>query len=97
MGKPIYNFFELGDRPTLKDCNTLGVTIHSKFLWKFSKQGYKVEIKGVKAGEFRAPKKGEWYLSGAIPQVWRAPNDLTQEFIICRLVAVTKVVTHEEV
>jgi hypothetical protein len=34
-----------------------------------SKQRY------VKTGEFRAPKKGEYYLSGAIPCAYRAPND----------------------
>lgn len=25
---------------------------------------------------FRPPRKGEFYLSGAIVQAWRAPNDL---------------------
>lgn len=26
------------------------------------------------AGEFREPKRGEFYLSGAIVEAWRAPN-----------------------
>lgn len=30
----------------------------------------------------RPPKKGEHYLSGAIPQAWKASNDLTVEFFI---------------
>jgi hypothetical protein len=34
-----------------------------------------------KAG-FRAPKKGEWYLSGAIVEAYQAPNDLTAEYQI---------------
>lgn len=39
-------------------------------------------------GEFRAPKKGEWFLSGAIPEAYRAPNDLPgQEYQILRLVS----------
>lgn len=27
-------------------------------------------------GEFRSPLAGEWYLSGAIPEAYQAPNDL---------------------
>lgn len=30
----------------------------------------------------RCPKKGEHYLSGALPQAWKAPNDLSTEFYI---------------
>ena len=37
-----------------------------------------------RTGEFRAPKKGEYYLSGAIPQAYRALNDLTQVYHILR-------------
>jgi hypothetical protein len=40
----------------------------------------------------RPPKKGEWYLSGAAINAYRAPNDLTTEFHIaklCRVEAVT--------
>lgn len=40
-------------------------------------------------GEKRAPRKGEWYLSGAIPAGWFAPNDLDSVFWICELVVVT--------
>lgn len=40
----------------------------------------------IRTGETRAPKRGEWYLSGAIPEGYQAPNDLTQEFQICKLV-----------
>jgi hypothetical protein len=35
-------------------------------------------------GEFRAPKRGEYYLSGAIITAYRAPNDLTQVFWIAK-------------
>lgn len=33
-------------------------------------------------GEFRPPKKGEFYLSGAIITAYRAPNDLSSPFWI---------------
>jgi hypothetical protein len=39
-------------------------------------------------GEFRAPRKDEWYLSGAIPQAYRAPNDLTMSFYIVKIVKI---------
>jgi len=37
-------------------------------------------------GEFRAPKKGEWYLSGAIIEGYKAPLDLSTPFHIARLI-----------
>jgi hypothetical protein len=41
--------------------------------------------KGWKTGEFREPKKGEYYLSGTIPEIYQAPNDLTIKFWICKI------------
>jgi len=34
----------------------------------------------------RPPKKGEWYLSGAIPAAYKAPNDLSTEYLIAEIV-----------
>jgi hypothetical protein len=31
---------------------------------------------------FRRPKKGEYYVSGAIPEAYRAPNDLPTEYLV---------------
>lgn len=36
----------------------------------------------VPTGEFRTPKKGERYISGAIPVAYLAPNDLRTEYHI---------------
>lgn len=44
------------------------------------------EYAAVRTGERRAPRKGEWYVSGAIPEAYRAPNDLTIEHQIARIV-----------
>lgn len=33
-------------------------------------------------GQFRPPRKGEWYLSGARVQAWKAPNDLSTSYWI---------------
>jgi hypothetical protein len=46
-------------------------------------------VKGVSAqwtGEKRPPRKGEWYLSGAIIEAYLAPNDLSTPYHIARLV-----------
>lgn len=34
------------------------------------------------SGQKRCPKKGEYFLSGAIPEVYLATNDLTTEYHI---------------
>jgi len=35
-------------------------------------------------GEYRAPKRGEWYLSGAIIDAYQAPNDLDTAYWIAQ-------------
>jgi hypothetical protein len=40
-------------------------------------------------GEFRCPRKGEWYLSGAKIQAWLAPNDLSTAYWIADVVPQT--------
>jgi len=37
---------------------------------------------------FRCPRKGEWYISGAEPEAYRAPNDLSSEYRIAELIEV---------
>ena len=32
----------------------------------------------------RAPKRGEWFASGAIPMAYKAKNDLVTEYIVVR-------------
>ena len=45
----------------------------------------RVNAKMFKAtGEWRSPRKGEFYLSGAVIEAYRAPNDLAQRFWIAK-------------
>lgn len=44
------------------------------------------QFAAVRTGEKRPPMKGEWYISGAIPEAYRAPNDLTHDHVIARIV-----------
>lgn len=34
--------------------------------------------------EYREPKRGEYFISGAIPEVYKAPNDLTEKYRIAK-------------
>lgn len=46
-------------------------------------------IKGayaINTGVKRQPKKGEYYLSGATPMAYRAPNDLGTSYLIAEIV-----------
>lgn len=64
------------DREALGIGHTLGAACSSR------------NVMAIKAGEYRAPKAGEWYLSGALVEAWRAPNDLSTNFHIVKLVKV---------
>ena len=50
-------------------------------------------IMAVNSGIKRPPKKGEWYLSGAIVAAYKAPNDLSTPYVIANLVRVKEVKT----
>jgi hypothetical protein len=49
-----------------------------------------VDHRIISTGEYRPPKKGEWYISGAIAEGYETPNDLpdTMKFWIGKLVKV---------
>jgi hypothetical protein len=51
--------------------------------YKYPPNRFRVEA----TGEFRPPKRGEWYISGAIPEAYLAPNDLTVSYHIGVLVS----------
>jgi hypothetical protein len=44
------------------------------------------------SGEFRPPKAGEWYISGAIPAGYYTKNNLSTAYNIAQRVRVKKVV-----
>lgn len=41
-------------------------------------------------GEFREPKRGELFISGAIPEAYKATNDLKQKYHIAKDVNILK-------
>lgn len=52
------------------------------------------KIMAINSHEFRCPNKGEWYLSGATPRAYKAPNNLSTRFYIAKIVRVEKVVEY---
>lgn len=50
----------------------------------------KRKIRAIDSGEYRSPKKGEFYLTGAVISAYRAPNDYPEysKFRIAKLVEV---------
>lgn len=48
-------------------------------------------VRAVRSGEWRAPKKDEWYLSGADVVAYRAKGDMSTPYLIARLVEVEEV------
>lgn len=42
---------------------------------------------------FAIPRKGDWYVSGAIPMAYKAPNDLNSSFLCVRPTHYAKLVT----
>jgi len=92
MAKYKDKLYRLADQPTSKESKALGVldkpcTDDPSVSLPAGMLG-KIQLRGVRTGEYRAPKAGEWYLSGAEPEAWKARNDLTSPYYILRLVRV---------
>lgn len=83
--------YRLNDLMTHEECERFGVpSDRALTMWWASPKCDGISIMAVHAGEFRTPCAGEWYLSGAKPAAWRAPNDLSTKFHIMRLVKVKR-------
>ena len=78
MTQKIYKIADLGRVP-------------GEIIRRFSNAGWVNKVRAIPTGEFRTPQKGEWYLSGALPAAYYAPNDLGIAFHILRLVIVETV------
>ena len=68
-------YFPLADEPSAEELSELGVLD-------------KVGVRAMTTGEKRKPARGEWYLSGAIIEAYRASNELSDEYYIAHLVVV---------
>ncbi len=57
----------------------------------YNRHGYRIQA----TGEFRQPRMGEWYISGAIPEGYQALNDLPSKYHIGQLVRVRERIVTE--
>lgn len=71
--------YRLADMPTTEET---GVTFRDLYQGAF---------RAVPTGEKRAPKAGEWYLSGAVVEAYKARGDFDSEYLIAKLVRVERV------
>lgn len=85
--------YPLGDSLTFEERAKFGIGVSQEALQAMREN--KIEMRAVLVAprEFRRVRKGEWYLSGAIPSAYRAANDLECKYYICRLVKTQTVVT----
>jgi hypothetical protein len=57
--------------------------------YRYEGQGLECSRRGsyaINTGVKRPPKKGEYYLSGATPMAYKAPNDLSQAYLIAEII-----------
>jgi hypothetical protein len=83
-------FYPLADWPQTEDWKRLGL---DKKPFE-ERMRLKRDIKAVNTNEFRLPKQGDWFLSGAIVEAyrWNSPTPGTSKCHIAKLV-LTKTVT----
>ena len=82
-------YYPIADRLNAMERESLG--LDPKDFNKPLPQGQRIVAR--RTGNYREPKAGEWYLSGAIVEAYRAPNDLSTPYHIARLVRVEEQVT----
>ena len=80
-------YFRIADRVSIDEARKLGIKWpQCNSPWRRFGDIAMAE----RTNEFRPPRKGEWYLSGASPAAYKAPNDLSQAFRIMRLVGIRR-------
>lgn len=85
------HLFPLADRPTMADLKPFGIDS------VFSREARNLRAKGI--GEFRPPKKGEWFLSGNPIDAYRhnTAATLSISYYIAKLVMTETVTIVREV
>lgn len=80
-----HKLYPLGDGLSSEERKFFGITLNDVLAR---------DISAVRTAFRRCPKKGEWYLSGAIATAYKAPNDLSTEHRIAKLVKTETITIH---
>lgn len=83
-------FYPVYDHVPLETRRKLGLP--DNFSQAVNMGAFNKHLRAIFTGEKRPPKRGEWYISGSIPYAYRAPNDLTTEHHIAKLVRVEETI-----
>lgn len=83
-------FYPLGDILSVEERREFGAGKEQRY----GNLGGGQSVRAAKTQAFREPRKGEWYLSGALATAYRAPTDLEIGYRIMCLV-VTRTTTVE--
>jgi len=80
-------------------CSNIGVRTEFKFCpycggqfivppkrYRYERMAYNDGSYAINTKQYRTPKKGEYYISGAVPMAYIAPNDLSQNFYIAEII-----------
>ena len=67
--------------------NTTG-TLNTRDLYPIGEHHTLKSRAAIWTGERRRPKRGEWYLSGAIIEAYQTPSDMPDEHPIAKIVRV---------
>lgn len=83
-------YYQVIDRPTWRELKVLGFHESFQILVAMGKpfRPDMVGLVAVKTNQYRKPLRDEWFLSGAIPEVFRASCDYAHEYHIMRLIAI---------
>lgn len=85
--------YKLGDPLNSEERKRFGMTTFQEGMIAMRSEKDGLLVRAQMTGESRPPKKGEWYISGALPVAYRAPNDLSTDYLIATLSQVKKTTT----
>ena len=83
-------YYPVIDHPTTAELKVLGFQKNFNIIIAMGRpfRPDMVGLVAVKTNQYRKPLRDEWFLSGAIPEVFRASCDYAHEYHIMRLIAI---------
>jgi hypothetical protein len=79
--------FPIADHPTLDELRALGIEAPGAY------SNARSNVRAESTGRFAQVPPGGWYISGAFPEGYRAPNGTRSAYFLARLVRVESVTT----